>query len=125
MALISFSKFLNEIECGAKTQIIRPPKIVPIEQGDHLYLYWMPHSPKDKKKIGESTCIKITPVVINEDYIEVGGEILDYHPQTECFAQSHGFKSWDEMRESCRPSFWQPLVIIEWEYPFLKGSQLI
>jgi len=115
--LISFTKFLDKIESGAKTQTIRSPRIVPIEQGEHLYLCWNPFT-KDKRKIGDSICTKITPIVIKENHIKVGGAIVDYLPSLEYFAQRDGFESWDEMKKYFSPKFGDPLVMIEWEYPF-------
>jgi len=125
MALISFSVFLDKIESGAKVQTIRSLRKYPIKEGDRLYLWWKSRSPKDKRKLGESVCTKITPIVINEDYIQVGGAILDSYPPMDCFAKLDGFDSLEEMQEYFRPKFGDPLVMIEWEYPFLKGSQLV
>jgi len=117
MPLISFSVFPDKIESGAKVQTIRSLRKYPIKEGDNLYLWWKSRSPKEKRKLGESVCVKITPIVINEDFVKVGDSIVDSPLSLEHFASRDGFDSWDEMKEYFRPKFGDPLVIIEWEYP--------
>jgi len=117
MALISFSVFPDKIESGAKVQTIRSLRKYPIKEGDRLYLWCKSRSPKDKRKLGESICSKITPIVINENHIKVGGAIVHDRLSLEHFASRDGFDSWSEMKEYFRPKFGEPLVIIEWEYP--------
>jgi len=125
MALISFSVFLDKIESGAKVQTIRSLRKYPIKEGEKLRLWWKSRSPKEGRFLGESVCVKITPIVINEDHIKMGGVILDSLTALGYFARRDGFASWDEMTKYFRPRFGEELVMIEWEYPFLKGSQLV
>jgi len=125
MPLISFSVFPDKIESGAKVQTIRSLRKYPIKEGDRLYLWWKSRSPKEKRKLGESVCVKITPVVINAGAIKVGTAIVDYPLSLEYFAQRDGFESWDEMKEYFRPKFGDPLEVIEWEYPFLIKPEIL
>ena len=125
MPLISFSVFQDKIESGAKTQTIRSLRKYPIKEGDHLYLWWKCRSPKEKTKIGESVCVKVIPIVINEDSIKIRDAIVDYPLTLEYLAKLDGFESWREMKEYFRSRFGEPLVVIEWEYPFLIKPEIL
>ena len=118
MALISFSVFLDKIESGAKVQTIRSLRKYPIKEGEKLRLWWKSRSPKEGRFWGESVCVKIIPIVINEVAVKVGTAIVSYPISLEYFAQRDGFSSWDEMKKYFSPKFGDPLVMIEWEYPF-------
>ena len=125
MPMISFSMFKSKILAGLKTQTIRSPRKYPIKKGDYLSLWWKVRT-QEGYKFGDSTCTKITPVLIYEDHVEIKTPMCTAYPSTniwqpstlELFATDDGFESWQEMLGYFRPRLGEPLEIIKWQYPF-------
>ena len=125
MPLISFSVFREKIESGAKVQTIRSLRKYPIKEGDRLRLWWKSRSPKEGRFLGESVCVKIIPIVINEDSMKIRDAIVDDILSLEYLAKLDGFDCWAGMKEYFQPRFGDPLVVIEWEYPFLIKPEIL
>ena len=116
MPLLSFSVFKDKILSGAKRHTIRAPRKIPIKVGDKLYMWWKSRSPKEKEKLGESTCIRITPITITE----LGASCEDIGVKCHCldlFAQCDGFDNWQQMIEFFDKTHGLPFtgVLIEWD----------
>ena len=101
---------------GAKRHTIRAPRKIPIKVGDTLYMWWKSRSPKEKEKLGESTCIRIAPITIKK----LGASCEDIEVKYHCldlFAIADGFDSWDEMRDFFDKTHGLPFTgeLIEWD----------
>ncbi len=116
MPLLSFSVFKDKILSGAKRRTIRAPRKIPIKVGDRLYMWWKSRSPKEKEKLGESTCIRIAPITITE----LGVSCEDIGVKCHCldlFAKCDGFNNWQELIEFFEKTHGLPFtgVLIEWD----------
>ena len=60
MPLLGFTKMLDKLLDGSKTQTIRKPRKHPIRLGDKLYIYWRLRT-KHTHKLGEGMVTKIEP----------------------------------------------------------------
>ena len=58
MPLLGFTKLLNKLLDGSKTQTIRLPRKYPLKVGDKLFIYWLLRT-KYCKKLGEGIVTKI------------------------------------------------------------------
>ena len=119
MPLISYSKFPEKIESGEKTHTIRSRRKYPIKQGDWLSLWWKSRTP-ERRKFGESTCLSVTPIVIEENSVTTPNTEITLPELLETFASQDGFDSWAEMKDFFRPKFGESLELIEWSYPLKK-----
>ena len=116
MPLLSFSVFKEKILSGAKRQTIRGHRKYPIKVGDKLHMWWKSRSPKEKERLGESTCIRVAPITITE----LGVSCEDIGVRYYCldlFAQADGFDNWDEMRDFFQNTHGLPFEgdLIEWD----------
>ncbi len=122
MPALSFSVHKDKIKSGAKRQSIRGDRKKPIKIGDKLYLYWKQRSPKDCEKLGETTCIKTTPLTIEKskvilNYPNCGDyELVDLDK----FAIADGFDNWQETIEFFDKTHGLPFTgnLLEWDFPF-------
>jgi hypothetical protein len=116
MPLLSFSVFKDKILSGAKRRTIRAPRKIPIKVGDTLYMWWKSRSPKEKEKLGESTCIRVSPVKIEKKFALCPDLSARYHSIDE-FAQADGFDNWQQMIEFFDKTHGLPFtgVLIEWD----------
>ena len=58
MPLLGFTKLLDKLLDGSKTQTIRLPRKHPLKVGDRLFIYWMLRT-KNCRKLGEGVITKI------------------------------------------------------------------
>lgn len=58
MPLLGFTKLLDKLLDGTKTQTIRRPRKHPMRKGDTVYIYWKLRT-KQCKKLGEGVVTKI------------------------------------------------------------------
>lgn len=65
MPLIGFTKLLNKLLDGSKTQTIRKERKHPIKVGDKLYIYWKLRT-KECRKLGEAKVTKIQHKFVGE-----------------------------------------------------------
>jgi len=116
MPALSFSVFKDKILSGAKRQTIRSVRKHPVKENDTLYMYWKQRSPKEKEKLGESTCIKIAPITITELGVSCEDIEVRYHC-LDLFAIADGFDNWDEMRDFFNKTHGLPFtgVLIKWD----------
>ena len=116
MPLLSFSVFKDKILSGAKRHTIRAPRKNPIKVGDKLYMWWKSRSPKEKEKLGESTCINVVPVKIEKKFALCPDLSVRYHSLDE-FAQADGFNNWQELIDFFERIHGLPFtgVLIEWD----------
>jgi hypothetical protein len=73
-------------------------------------------------KFGESTCLRVTPIVLGEELVRTPNTEITLPELLEKFAQLEGFDSWADMKNYFRPKFGKELLLIEWRYPFTGGS---
>ena len=116
MPLLSSSVFKDKILSGAKRQSIRAPRKIPIKVGDTLYMWWKSRSPKEKEKLGESTCIRVSPVKIEKKFT-LCPDLSAIYRDIDEFAQADGFDNWQQMIEFFDKTHGLPFtgVLIEWD----------
>lgn len=117
MALISFSVFKDKILSGAKRHTIRAERKRPIKVGDKLYMWWKSRSPKEKEKLGESTCTNVLPIFINHDGVNIDEKIIINKAELDNFAIADGFDDWQHMRSWFCDAHGLPFtgVLIQWD----------
>ncbi|MCA6580459.1 MAG: ASCH domain-containing protein [Pseudanabaena sp. M57BS1SP1A06MG] len=115
MPALSFSVFRDKILSGAKRHTIRAKRKHPIKVGDKLYMWWKQRSPKEKEKLGESTCIRVSPITITGLGVSCEDIGVRYHC-LDLFAIADGFDNWDEMRDFFQNTHGLPFEgdLIEW-----------
>lgn len=116
MPLLSFSVFKDKILSGAKRRTIRAPRKIPIKVGDTLYMWWKSRSPKEKEKLGESTCIRVSPIKIEKKFT-LCPDLSAIYRDIDEFAQADGFDNWQQMIEFFDKTHGLPFtgVLIEWD----------
>ena len=81
MPLLGFTKLLDKLLDGSKTQTIRKPRKRPLKVGDKLYIYWKLRT-KNCRKLGEGivTGIVTKPIIkiTEEDAFKDGFEGVGY-----------------------------------------------
>jgi hypothetical protein len=69
MPIIGFTRLLDKLMDGTKTQTIRNPRKQPLKVGDKLIIYWKLRT-KKCKKLGEAIITKI----VRKKFYEIGPE---------------------------------------------------
>lgn len=108
MAILSFKKrFAGKVRNGSKRQTIRAFRKYPITPGETLYLYTALRT-KYSKKLREVKCKSVEPITIflnsgtiTIGYHDTGYQIFNTTQELNTFAQSDGFKNWEDMK-----AFW-------------------
>lgn len=119
MPALSFSVFREKILSGAKRQSIRAIRKNPIKSGDKLYLYWKQRSPKECEKLGETTCSKVSEILINQDGVNIKDKIIINQSGLDQFAIADGFDNWQAMIAFFDKTHGLPFTgnLIEWDFP--------
>ena len=80
MPIIGFTKLLDKLMDGTKTQTIRKPRKRPLKVGDKLIIYWKLRT-KECRKLGEAHITNIVRKklvdITNEDAVKDGCKNLD------------------------------------------------
>ena len=78
MPLLGFTKLLDKLLDGTKTQTIRKPRKHPLKIGEKLYIYWKLRT-KECRKLGEAKITKIERKQFR--YISEGDAMRDGFPR--------------------------------------------
>jgi len=94
MPLISYQAWkAAKVESGECTQTIRPDRVYPVKVGDRLH-QWQQQRSKYRRKLGQSNCTIVTPIVIKQGHIYLNGENTCLpDPQAQELAIADGFES--------------------------------
>jgi len=119
MPALSFSVCREKILSGAKRQTIRGDRKFPIKKGDKLYLWWKQRI-SDREKLGNTTCLRITPITIERDRSTMPNIVFTDPDLLDGFAIKDGFDNWQQLIEFFDKSHGLPFTgnLIEWDYPF-------
>ena len=83
------ARFASDVETGRKRQTIRRKRKHPIVPGDMLYLYTGMRT-KHCRKLGESECMDVEPIMIHGTRVFLGGRLLN-HDELWRLATDDGF----------------------------------
>lgn len=93
----------------------------PIKPNDYLYIWWKSRTP-ERRILGGATCLRVTPIVLGEDFVQTPNTKITVPEFLEKFAKLDGFESWADMKDYFRPKFGEELHLIEWQYPFTNST---
>ena len=125
MPVLNFQKqFAGAVKSGKKRQTIRAPRKYPIKKGDTLYLYTGMRT-KKAVKLNEVVCRSTWVIKINENGYNLQNDLGQFWIVSNrqnhilimnSFAQSDGFKDWDDMIRWFEKTHGLPFkgTLIEW-----------
>ena len=106
MPLLGFTKLLDKLLDGSKTQTIRRPRKHPIKVGDTLFIYWKLRT-KECKKLGEGMVTRIQRKFLgemtNRDAVldgfnnrkELITALYEMHSEQVCLKEAFDIITWD------------------------------
>jgi hypothetical protein len=117
-------QFVEPIQSGQKSTTIRPPRRRPTRAGDILYLYTGMRT-KKCRHIGIHRCVKVEPVVIHPDKMDmrIGGLACTNRAIAD-IAQADGFasaKAFFQFFEKTYGTGQLDMELIEWDPEPLEG----